>query len=149
MRGGNGAFRKLAAAGSVVFAIACSASAQESIGLAPSELRGTSWRWLGFTSSAESLVVDQPERYTLAFTEEGRIVLRADCNRGSGSVASPSSGALVIGALAMTRAKCPPDSLSERFARDVSRAVRYALRGGELHLELPDGSGVMRFTKAS
>ncbi len=157
---GKRAFRQLATAASVVFITACSASAQYSIDLmwieraadtatdsTPSELRGTSWRWVGVTSAVESFAVDQSDRYTLAFIEGDRIALRADCNRGTGPVASPAPGALVIGPLAMTRAKCPSGSLSERFARDVSRAVRFAIRGGELHLELPNDLGVLRFTK--
>jgi para-nitrobenzyl esterase len=159
MSRGMDAFRQLARVVSVVSIIACSASAQDWIdpvsiertagttGSTPAELRGTSWRWVGFTSPVESLTVDQPDRYTLAFIEGDRIALRADCNRGTGPVASPSSGALAIGQLAMTRAKCPPDSLSDRFANDVSRAVRFTIRGGELHLELPNDSGVLRFTK--
>src|SRR3712207_525246 len=116
-------------------------------GNTPPELRGTSWRWVGVTSPVETLTVAEPERYTLAFTDGDRIALRADCNRGSAPVASPSPGALSVGPMAMTRALCPPGSLSDRFARDVSRAVRYAVRGGELHLELPTDSGVLRFTR--
>ena len=113
----------------------------------PSDLHGTSWRWVGFTSPAESLVVPEPERYTLAFIDGDQIAIRADCNRGTASVARPSPGALSVGPLAMTRALCPPGSLSSRFARDVSRAIRYAIRGGQLHVELPNDAGVLRFTR--
>ncbi len=80
--------------------------------------------------------MDQPDRYTVAFVEDDRVALRADCNRGTGPVASPSPGALAIGPLAMTRARCPPGSLSVRYARDVSRAARFAIRDGGLHLGL-------------
>jgi para-nitrobenzyl esterase len=113
----------------------------------PPELRGTSWRWVGFTSPAETLTIAEPERYTLAFVEGDRVALRADCNRGSSSVTSSSPGVLGVGPMAMTRAMCPPGSLSDRFARDVSRVVRYSIRGGELHLELPTDSGVLRFAQ--
>jgi para-nitrobenzyl esterase len=91
--------------------------------------------------------VDHPERYTLTFVDGDRITLRADCNRGSGPVAISAPGALTIGPLATTRARCPPGSLSERFLQDLSRAVRFAIHGGELHLELPAASGVLRFAK--
>ena len=160
MGGDKGAFRQLATAAIVVFAAAYGVSAQDPIdfvrieraadtaaGSTPSELRGTSWRWVGVTLPGESFAVDQSEHYTLTFIAGDRIAIRADCNRGTGPVASPSPGALVIGPLAMTRAKCPPGSLSDRFAREVSRAVRFAIRGGELHLDLPIDSGVLRFAK--
>lgn len=149
-----------AAAAAVVVAAVCGASAQESAALVlvakaadtgaggtPPELRGTSWRWVGAASPGESLAVDQPDRYTLAFVEDDRVALRADCNRGTGPVASPSPGALAIGPLAMTRARCPPGSLSDRYAQDVSRAARFAIRDGGLHLELSVDSGVLRFER--
>jgi para-nitrobenzyl esterase len=118
-------------------------------GSIPPELRGTAWRWVGVTSPPESFTVDQPDRYTLSFIEGDKVALRADCNRGIGSVASSSPGALAIGPLAMTRARCPPGSLSDRFARDVSRAIRFLIRGDELQLELPADAGVLRFVRGS
>lgn len=114
----------------------------------PPELLGGSWRWVAFVSPVESLTIAEPERYTLAFLPEGRVALRADCNRGGGGVSFPEPGALRIGALALTRAFCPPPSLSDRFARDVARAARWALRDGALDLELPADSGVLRFARA-
>ena len=77
----------------------------------------------------------------------GGIALRADCNRGAGVVAFPEPGAVRMGPLALTRAMCPPDSLSDRFARDVERAVRWTVRDGHLHLELPEASGILWFTR--
>jgi heat shock protein HslJ len=111
------------------------------------ELRGTSWRWVEFTSPTESLTVLKPDRYTLAFTDYDRVALRADCNRGQAQLTSPARGELRIGPVAMTKALCPPNSLSDRFTQEVARVVRYAVRGGELYLELANGSGTMRFIK--
>jgi heat shock protein HslJ len=54
-----------------------------------------------------------------------------------------------FGALAITRAMCPPSSLGDRFARDVGRAVRWAVHGSELRLELPAGAGSLQFTRQS
>jgi heat shock protein HslJ len=113
----------------------------------PPQLAGTAWRWTRFVSPLEDFVVAEPERYTLAFDAAGRIALRADCNRGSAGVAFPEPGALRVGAMALTRARCPPDSLGDRFARDVARAVRWSLREGELYLELPMDSGTLRFAR--
>jgi hypothetical protein len=58
-------------------------------------------------------------------------------------VAFLKPGAVRMGPLALTRAMCPPGSLSDRFARDVERAVRWTVRDGHLHLELPEASGIL------
>jgi para-nitrobenzyl esterase len=160
MRGGKNAFWQLGATAVVILTAAYSASAHSltdfmrieraadtTAGSTPAELRGTSWQWVGVTSPVESFTVDQPDRYTLSFVEGNKVVLRADCNRGTGPVASPSPGALEIGPLAMTRARCPPGSLSDRFARDVSRAVRFAIRGSELLVELQTDAGILHFAR--
>jgi para-nitrobenzyl esterase len=53
-----------------------------------------------------------------------------------------------FGALAMTRAMCPPGSLSDRYVRDVGRTTRYTLGQHELRLELPANQGVLIFRAA-
>ena len=52
-----------------------------------------------------------------------------------------------IEGMALTRAMCPSGSLGDRFARDVARAVRWSIRGSELHLELPVDAGTLRLTR--
>ena len=73
--------------------------------------------------------------------------MRADCNRGAGNVTFPEPGAIHFGALAITRALCPPGSLGDRFAREVGRAVRWQVHEGELRLKLPADAGSLRFTR--
>jgi para-nitrobenzyl esterase len=123
--------------------VAGAAAAQD----APAELAGTTWRWVSATTPGEIVTVDAPERYTLAFLPEGRIALRADCNRANAGVTWPEPGTLRVGPMAMTRALCPPGSLSDRYAQDVGRAVAYAIFDGALQLRLPDGVGTLRFVR--
>jgi para-nitrobenzyl esterase len=113
----------------------------------PAELAGTTWRWTGSVSPVETVVVDAPERYTLAFLPEGRIALRADCNRANAGVTWPEPGTLRVGPMAMTRALCPPGSLSDRYVQDVGRAAGYAILDGALQLRLPDDGGTLRFMR--
>jgi para-nitrobenzyl esterase len=117
----------------------------------PPELAGTIWRWVSLTTPEETLTIAEPERYILRFADGDRVFLRADCNRGAGSVAFPEPGAIRFGALAITRAMCPTGSLGDRFAREVVRAGRWAIQrcGGELRLELPGDAGVLRFARQS
>ena len=97
---------------------------------------------VGVTSPGESFAVDHPERYTLTFLDDDRITLRADCNRGSGPVAISAPGALTIGPLATTRARClsgllPPirsspdsnDFANESLGQDTSHLSRARVSG--------------------
>jgi para-nitrobenzyl esterase len=122
-------------------------SATSALCATPRELAGTNWRWIALASSTETLTVLEPDRYTLAFTNGDRVALRADCNRGAGSVAFPAAGVVQFGPLALTRALCPSGSLGERFAREVGRAARWSVRGDELALELESGEAVLRFKR--
>jgi heat shock protein HslJ len=115
----------------------------------PPELARTTWRWVSLTTPEETLSIAEPERYILRFLDSGRVALRADCNRGAGSVVFPEPGAIRFGALAITRAMCQAGSLGDRFAREVGRAMRWAVHGGELRLEISGDAGVLRFTRQS
>ena len=111
-------------------------------------LSGTQWEWIRFASPAGDIRVDDPSHYTLAFDHENHAALRADCNRAAGGVGSAGPGMIRFGALAMTRAMCPPGSLSDRYVRDVGRTTRYTLGQHELRLELPANQGVLIFRAA-
>lgn len=91
--------------------------------------------------------VADPARFTLRFGVDGRAGLRLDCNRGSCSYeARPagdgSSGSLTFGAIATTRALCPPPHLDERVARDLGYVRSYLLKDGRLFLSLMADGGI-------
>ena len=60
----------------------------------PPELARTTWRWVSLTTPEETLTIAEPERYTLRFSDGDRVAVRADCNRGAGSVVFPEPGAI-------------------------------------------------------
>jgi heat shock protein HslJ len=60
--------------------------------------------------------VPSPERFTLQFSEDGRLTMRADCNTCVGSY-QMSATELRAGALACTRAFCGSESLDQEFLR--------------------------------
>jgi heat shock protein HslJ len=105
------------------------------------------WEWVSTTTPVEEVKVDHPDRYTLRLGSDGRLALKADCNRGAGGYAISGDRALNVKPIALTRAMCPPGSLSDRFAQDVGRATSYFLRDGDLYLELPVDSGTLRFRR--
>lgn len=108
-----------------------------------SPLVGTSWELLELRSPDDSIGVvrvDDPARYTLAFGADGTAILRLDCNRGRGSWRSEAPGRLEFGAIAVTRAMCPPGSLDARLGRELPFVRAYAMQGDTLRLEmLADG----------
>ena len=111
---------------------------------ASNEIVGPVWQWqrteLG---GAPPVVAAAPERYTLSFQGGGRVNVRADCNRGSGSYEVDSSQ-LKFGAIALTKMACPAGSQDADFLRMLVKATAYAIDRGDLALTLSDGAS-MRF----
>jgi heat shock protein HslJ len=105
------------------------------------------WEWVSTTTPVEEVKVNSPDRYTLRLGSDGHLALKADCNRGAGSYAIGGDRALTVKPIALTRAMCPPGSLSDRFVKDVGRATSYFVKDSELYLELPTDSGTLRFRR--
>lgn len=114
---------------------------------ATSDLVGPAWQWRR-TDFAEgrTVVAAAPERYTIAFEAGGRLLLRADCNRGSTRYAVDGS-AMKIGPAMVTKMGCPPDSQGGEFLVQLERVATYGIDGAELALTLADGAA-MRFARA-
>ena len=75
-----------------------------------SGLAGTSWQLVRIQYMDDKVLTpDDPAKYTLAFGTDGRVSMRIDCNRATGGWKSPGKTQLLIGPLAVTRARCPPD----------------------------------------
>jgi para-nitrobenzyl esterase len=96
----------------------------------------------------EQRTIDTPDLYTIRFESGGRVAVRADCNRGTGTYTVSSDRRLTVNPFALTRAMCPPGSMSDRFAAQLSRATRYEVRGGDMYLTLAADSGTFRFRRA-
>ncbi len=117
------------------------------IAMASNELVGPTWQWQGSAlPGGGALEVSSPEHYTLTFQAGGRVLLRADCNRGSGGY-ELSDQRMTMGPAATTKMGCPPGSQDAEFLRQLSAVASYAIKGNELVLTLRDG-GAMRFRAA-
>ncbi|HEX7810418.1 MAG TPA: META domain-containing protein [Burkholderiales bacterium] len=104
------------------------------------------WHWEGQLAN-EKLVVDQPDRYTLEIQPGGKALLRADCNRGSAAYKIDGRGlSFKLGAL--TRAACPPGSLSDRYLKALEGVVSHRTKGENLFLDLPAEGGTLKFVRA-
>jgi heat shock protein HslJ len=114
------------------------------------ELPGRTWVWQGTTFSGDREVVpDAPERYTLEFMPDGRVRLRADCNRGSAHYEAGANRALALTPAAITKKGCPPGSKDSEFLRALGDVAGYRFIEGDLVLALKLDGGAMRFAPAA
>ena len=120
---------------SVIAGCACDDTATR-----PSDLVGGTWRLTSWTrTDGQSIVVDNPERYTIRFEADGRLGVKSDCN-SCGSSYELNGSDLRVGAVACTRVFCAPPSLDPAFAEAVGRARTVLLRDGTLVLQGDHGT---------
>lgn len=113
-------------------------------------LGGTSWQLVKFQGSDDSnLIPDSRDKYTIAFDANGGTSLRIDCNRGRGTWKSSAPNQLEFGAIALTRALCPPGSLHNRIVKDLASVRSYVIKDGHLFLSLMADGGIYEFEPIS
>ena len=116
----------------------------------PAALAGTSWQLVRFQGGdGTTLMPDSRAKYTIAFGTDGRVNIRIDCNRGSGTWRSAGANQLEFGPLALTRMMCPPGSLHDRIARHWPYVRSYIIRNGHLFLSLMADGGIYEFEPTS
>jgi para-nitrobenzyl esterase len=71
--------------------------------------------------------------------------VRIDCNRGRGTWKSSGPNQLQFGPLALTRAKCPPESLHDRIVKDWGAVRSYLIKDGHLFLSLMADGGTYEY----
>jgi len=125
--------------------IQTSSQAAGSAGAVAESLTGVVWKWEKFLESNDNtIVVDDPNKYTLEFLADGAVAIQADCNRASGSYTVEGSN-LTIEIGPATLAMCPPDSLSDQYLRYLGEVVSHVFDGGTLALSLRYDTGIMIF----
>jgi para-nitrobenzyl esterase len=116
-------------------------------GLAPPpSLGGTAWQLVSFRGGdGVVLKPDDGSKYTLAFSADGILAARIDCNRARAAWNSPSPGRLELGPMAATRAECGPGSLHDQMMRQLPSVRSYLIRDRRLHLLLVADGGDYEF----
>jgi heat shock protein HslJ len=109
-------------------------------------LAGRAWAWQDTRlADGSNVAVDAPERYTIEFMADGRVQLRADCNRGNAGYTVGANRALSLTPAATTKMGCPPGSKDTVFLRQLAEVSGYSLVDGGLVLTLKADGGSMRF----
>jgi len=112
-----------------------------------SDIVGVTWQWQSTQTPVEKTTIDDPAHYTLRLESGGEVYVQADCNRLRGTYTLTDMH-ITIALTTSTRAACPPDSLDDRFIKELSAAVIYFTEGEELFLDLQYDSGTMRFARS-
>jgi heat shock protein HslJ len=108
-------------------------------------LSGVVWEWQAFRGGDDSVIrPEHPEQYTLEFLPDGKLAIRADCSRGTGSY-TVDDARLDLRVGGVTRAMCPRGSLMDQFLRDLDQFSSYVVKGGHLYLALPVDAGIAEF----
>jgi len=108
---------------------------------------GPVWKWVQTLYNNDTKVIPQdPEHYTLQLGQDGKVAIRADCNRGGGTYEANGSQ-VSIQITHTTRAACPSGSLENQFIKDLNAAVIYFTRGGFLYIDLKYDTGTMKFNR--
>ena len=113
-------------------------------------LGGRVWTWQGTQLIGnERMVPDAAERYTIEFQSDGRLQLRADCNRGGAAYAAGANRSLTMTPAATTKMGCPSGSKGTEFVRQLAEVSGYDFVDGDLLLTLKSNAGAMRFTSSA
>ena len=112
------------------------------------DLTNQEWQWTAFTDPVNGAQeIATPAKYVVSFLPSGTVRVTADCNRGAGRY-TVDDASISIAVQAMTRAQCPPGSLSTQFVQNLGAARVWFVQDGDLFLDLFADSGTMRFTLA-
>ena len=93
------------------------------------------------------MVPSNPSNYTLEFQTAETVLVKADCNTGSGSYKVEGSS-ITFGPMAMTRMMCPPGSLDTKFLQGLGAARIYRVALDHMMFDLAADSGTMLFARA-
>jgi heat shock protein HslJ len=127
--------------------LSCSDSAT---GPEPSEGVEGSWNLYSYQFAGGPVgIVSESGSYTVEFTADGRVGVRADCNRCSSSYSAsgPPLMTLDIGNLACTRAYCGEASLFDAYTIALGGASSFERSSSGLLIWHPNGS--LRFVPGS
>jgi len=96
-----------------------------------------------------STTIAEPSKFTVTFGDDGKAGFLINCNRGNSTWqvegASPDSGSLTFGPIAVTRMACPSPDNDAKVASAFGQVRSYLFKDGKLHLSLAADSGIMHF----
>jgi len=106
----------------------------------------STWYWQGtWMGDGSQVTPDDPGRYTVQFSRDGKVAVRADCNRGAGTY-DRRGQSLTMSVRAITRAACRRGSLESPYLTQLNAVELLSWPGDLLVLGLKNDAGAMRFS---
>jgi len=115
---------------------------------AETSLLETTWKWYSLVESqpAALSLTPEPAKYTVTFTENGALQIKADCNMAQGSYTGKEPKlSIMLGP--STMAACGERSLDIMYLSLLGRVESYTLKEDKLILNLQDDKGHMTFKR--
>jgi heat shock protein HslJ len=114
------------------------------------EVVGVVWRWVKFLGGDDTtIVVDEPDKYTLELLSDGQVSIQADCNQARGTYTLDVPSGLTMELGPTTLAECEPGSLYDRYLDMLPWVRTYVLEGDQLVLNMMADGGDLFFERAS
>ncbi len=109
----------------------------------------STYRWIARAGS-QSVSVPSPDRYTIAFAQNGTYALRADCNNGTGNF-TVNGTKVKINPANLTKTYCGDQSLDKTFTSSLGQATGYEYDAatGRLVLIMVSNNERLTFTKVA
>jgi len=112
-------------------------------------LTDTGWQLVSIDSADGPTTVKGPSTFTVTFGADGHAAFLLDCNRGSGTwqatAATPDSGTLSFGPIAVTLMMCPQPSLNTRVAAALSGVGGWRIEDGQLTMTPAPGDTALHW----
>lgn len=118
-------------------------------GMRGNGLVGTQWLWVATSTGGQGEDVLEPDKYRLAFGEDGTLEVTADCVSATGTYVAEGgqSGSLSLELAEPASADCGPDSQSTELLEALPAFQDFWVRvaGNLLQLPMPAGGPVFLF----
>jgi heat shock protein HslJ len=100
--------------------------------LSPTTVTNVTWKLETIERvGSPTISVPNPEQYTLRMEDDGRVLVRADCNTCSGRY-TLSGSSLSLNSVACTKAFCTLASLDGNYAAALERIQSVTITGSQL-----------------
>ena len=104
------------------------------------------WKWQGTTTATEEITLDDASKYTVEFTVDGKVNVKADCNKGFATYTTDGKS-ITISPIGLTKIFCGEASKDTVFVTQLQNAAVYFFRDGNLMLDQKADGGTMKFSK--
>jgi len=115
-----------------------------------SEIVGVVWKWVKFLGGdGETIIVDDPDKYTLELLPDGQVRIQADCNSATGTYVLDGSAGLTMELGPTTLAECVSGSRYDGYLEMLGWVRTYVLEEDQLVLNMMADGGDLYFERTS